>query len=149
MTARPQPSGVEMQILTVLWDRGPSTVREVLESLPDQKPRAYTTVLSTMQVMERKGFLVREGQVGGALVYKPAVTQRQVMRPLLRDMLSNLFGGKPSAVLQHLLEETPVDQEELDEIRRLLDAHSSTAPPAPPAPPPPAPGRRSRKGKDA
>ncbi|MCA9092782.1 MAG: BlaI/MecI/CopY family transcriptional regulator, partial [Planctomycetaceae bacterium] len=52
-----KPSDLELQILHVLWQAGPSTVRDVLEKLPDQKKRAYTSVLSVMQVMQKKGFL--------------------------------------------------------------------------------------------
>ncbi len=120
-----QPSALETQILSILWDRGPSTVRDVLESLSDGKTRAYTTVLSTMQVMEKKGLLRREAPVSGALVYAPEVTRRQVTRPALTSLLTNLFGGRPSAVLQQLFEADAVDAEELAEIRRLVEEHSA------------------------
>lgn len=129
----PQPSALEMQILSVLWEKGPSTVRTVLEALSHDKPRAYTTILSTMQVMEKKKLLRRDGTVSGALVYKPSVTVEQVRRPALRQLFKNLFGGSPSAVLQQLLAEGPVEQEELSEIQRLIDEarqHEQTKSPA-------------------
>lgn len=146
MPKPPQPSGLEMQILSVLWERGPSTVREVLESLPDRKPRAYTTVLSTMQVMERKRLIRRQAPVSGALVYAPAVSRQQVTRPVLRDLLTHLFGGRPSAVLQQLFEAEAVDAEELAEIRRLVEQHAaSSSPPSVPSSSSSSPSDRQRK----
>lgn len=123
-----QPSGLELQILNVLWERGPSTVRAVLDLLSDGKARAYTTVLSTMQVMERKGQLKRAGMVSGALVYEPALTRNQVTKPALRNLIAGMFDGKASAVVQRLLADRMVDDEELAEIRRLLDEHGTAKP---------------------
>ena len=117
---KPQPSNLELQVLSVLWDRGPSTAREVLESMPDGKKRAYTTILSVMQVMEKKGLLTHTNE-GNRYIFKPTVTQRQALRPILRGLVSNVFGGSVASVMQHLIKETPVDEEELKEIRRLLD----------------------------
>ena len=121
-----QPSDLEMKVLSVLWDGGPCTVRTVLESLSDGKPRAYTTILSTMQVMEKKTLIKRNGAVSGALVYVPLVSRQDVTRPVLRQLLGSLFGGKPSAVMQQLLNDAPVDEEELLEIRRILDERSAS-----------------------
>lgn len=115
-----QPSDLELQVLSVLWDRGPSTVRQVLEAMPDQKQRAYTTVLSIMQVMEKKGLLEhhREGQ---SYVYHAKAQRQQVLKPLMRDLLRNVFGGKASAALQYLLAAAEVDDEEMRQIRQLID----------------------------
>lgn len=114
------PSNLELQMLSVLWDKGPSTARDALDAMPDGKPRAYTTVLSVLQGMERKG-LVKRRRVGQAHVYRAAVTRKQTLRPLLRNLVQNVFGGSPSSAMQHLLSETRVDEEEMNEIRRLLD----------------------------
>jgi BlaI family penicillinase repressor len=113
-----RPSDLELQVLTVLWDRGPSSVREVLEEMPDGKQRAYTTVLSVMQVMEKKG-LVGHRREGQSYVYQAEVTRQQVLSPLMGDLLRNVFGGKASAALQFLLADA--DDDELREIRRLID----------------------------
>lgn len=126
MKPKIQPAGLELQILNILWDKGPSTVREVRDRIADGKERAYTTVLSTMQVMERKKLIKRKGTVSGAIVYATAVQREQVSKPALRELVSSMFGGKPSAVMQHLLDERMVDASELAEIRRLLDEHAST-----------------------
>lgn len=118
-----QPSDLELQVLSVLWDRGPSTVRQVLETMPDGKQRAYTTVLSIMQVMEKKG-LVDHRREGQSYEYGAKVQRHQVLRPLMRDLLRNVFGGKASAALQYLLSEAEVDEEEMRQIRQLIDQNA-------------------------
>ncbi len=118
-----EPSKLEMQVLSVLWQRGPSTVRDVLDGMPDGKTRAYTTILSVMQVMERKGLLAHINQ-GNAHVYSPRVSQREIAGPLLQNLERHVFGGSASSALQHLLADTSISQDELDEIKRVISAHS-------------------------
>jgi BlaI family penicillinase repressor len=120
MTSR-EPSKLEMQVLGVLWQRGPSTVRNVLEAMQDDKPRAYTTILSVMQVMEKKG-LVSHTSDGNAHVYAAAVSRRAVAGPLLRGLVKSLFGGSAASALQHLLNENEMSREELGEIKELIQA---------------------------
>lgn len=115
-----KPSDLEMQILSVLWDRGASSAREVLEAMPDGKKRAYTSILSVMQVMEKKGLLKHTNR-GVAHVYSPAVSKRRVIRPFMRKVLNEVFGGRPSAMMQALLTETAVSDAELAEIHKLLE----------------------------
>jgi len=124
--AHTKPSEMELQVLGVLWDHGPLPAREVLERLPDGKRRAYTTVLSIMQVMEKKGLLTHSVE-GRAHVYRPTVTRKQVMRPYVRTLLQNVFGGSPARALQQLLDEGPVDADELEAIRHLIDEHERDA----------------------
>ena len=121
----PAPSDLELQILSVLWRRGPSTAREMGEALPDGKSRAYTSVLSVMQVMQKKGLLEVGRRRGLAYVYRPAISRRQVLGPLLRGMVQKVFGGSPSAAVGHLLDATAVSDEELAEIRRLVNEAAS------------------------
>jgi BlaI family penicillinase repressor len=111
-----------MQILAVLWRSGPSTARGVLATLPDGKQRAYTTVLSTMQVMEKKG-LLRRSREGLTDFWRPAVTKSGVLGPFLRGLVANIFGGDPAVAMQHILEETDVQEADVKAIRKLLDAH--------------------------
>ncbi len=119
MMKNPKPSELETKILSRLWDDGPLTAREVLESLPDGKERAYTTVLSVLQVMEKKGFVGRERE-GLTDRWHAAVKRDAVMGPVLRRMVDHVFSGRPSAVLQQLLQHTPVDREELRSIKKLI-----------------------------
>jgi BlaI family penicillinase repressor len=116
---RAKPSGLEMQVLSVLWERGPSTTREVLAAMPDGKKRAYTSILSVLQVMEKKGLLTHTNK-GVAHVYQPAVNRRKVLQPFLRRVLTEVFGGRPAALMQALLDETAVSDADLAEMRRLL-----------------------------
>jgi predicted transcriptional regulator len=120
--AKVKPSDLELQVLSVLWEKGPMTAREVREVLPDGKERAYTSVLSVMQVMEKKGLLTYRRK-GNAYVFRPKVTQKQALGPMLRGMVSNVFGGRVSSVMQHLLSETAPSVNELEQIRALLDQY--------------------------
>lgn len=115
-----QPSDLELQVLSVFWDKGPMTVRQLMEQLPDRKKRAYTTVLTVMQVMEKKG-LVAHDREGVTHIYRAAVQRRQVMRPLMRRMLQNIFGGRPSLAVQYLVADSELSSEELAAIRKLID----------------------------
>jgi len=115
-----KPSDLEMQILSVLWDRGASTAREVLEVMPDGKRRAYTSILSVMQVMEKKGLLKHTNR-GVAHVYSPAINRKKIIQPFMHKVVNEVFGGRPSAMMQALLTETPVSDDELTEIHKLLE----------------------------
>ena len=117
---QPRPSEVELQVLSVLWERAPLSVREVLDSMPDGKSRSYTTILSVLQVMEQKGLVTHESR-GRAHVFRATVKRKEVLGPLLRNMVSRVFGGSTRDAVLHLIEENDVDRSELDAIRSLLD----------------------------
>ncbi len=116
-----KPSDLEMQVLSVLWERGPSTAREVLEAMPDGKKRAYTSILSVMQVMEKKGLLIHTSK-GVAHVYEPTTSKSKIVQPFLHRVLKEVFGGRPAAMMQALLSETSISDADLAEMRRLLAA---------------------------
>lgn len=121
-----KPSDFELQILGVLWESAPMTVREVRANLTDEKERAYTSVLSVMQVMEKKALLRREKpESGTADNWFPAVDRSEVTKPLMRGLMRQLFGGRPSVVMQQLLDAESVDAGEIDAIRKLLKEHES------------------------
>ena len=122
-----KPSDLEMQILSVLWSRGGSTAREVLEDMPDGKKRAYTSILSVMKVMEKKGLLKHTNR-GVTHVYSPAVSRRKVIQPFMRKILNEVFAGRPSAMMQALLTETTVSDRELAEIHKLLEQDKNPKP---------------------
>ena len=124
MIKRAQPSKLEMQVLSLLWEHGPLTARAVLEKLPDEKPRAYTTVLSVLQVMERKG-LVGHVAEGNRHVYTAKVKEKSVVAPLLQNLVRTIFGGRPSRAMQHLLDNSHVSAEELAEMRAMLDQYKT------------------------
>ncbi len=117
-----QPSDLELQILGLLWRGGAMTARSVLETMPDGKQRAYTSVLSVLQVMEKKGLVEHDRpETGLAYVFRAAVGQREVLGPVMRRMVQGVFGGDPATAIQQLLSETAVDHEQIREIRKLLD----------------------------
>jgi predicted transcriptional regulator len=115
-----EPSDLELQILGVLWRHGPSGVRQVLELMPDGKKRAYTSILSVMQVMEKKGLLTHATQ-GNAHVYRPAVSEKDIIGGALKQFVRNVLAGSKAAAIQHLLQGT--SEAELAEIRQLIASH--------------------------
>jgi predicted transcriptional regulator len=117
-----EPSRLEMQVLSVLWARGASTVREVMEVMPDGKTRAYTTILSVIQVMEKKG-LVSHVAEGNVHIYQARVSRQEVTGPWLRGLVRQVFGGSAATALQHLLAEERVSRQELDEIKEIIARH--------------------------
>ena len=119
---KPQPSNLEMTILSLLWDQGGLTARQVLESMPDKKKRAYTSILSALQVMEKKGFVKHTAQ-GVAHVYTATVSKHEVLRPMFKDMVTNLFGGSAVSAMQQFLDAAPVGDEELAELDQLISAY--------------------------
>ena len=117
----PRPTDAELGILRVLWQRGPSTVREVQEALNQDKPTGYTTVLKTLQIMTEKG-LVRRDEQQRAHVYEAELAQHQTQRQLVSDLLNRVFDGSASNLLMHALAtKKSASQEELSQIRDILD----------------------------
>ena len=120
--ARPRhenPTPAELEVLQVIWERGPSTVREVMSVLNRQRPRAYTSVMSLMNVMVGKGLLTQKPQ-GRAFVYSANVSQDTTRSEIVKDLLGRVFDGSASALVTHLLEQAEPDREELDEIRKTI-----------------------------
>lgn len=112
----------ELDIMTVLWDRGPSTVAEVRESLVDDL--AYTTVLTMLRVLESKGFVGHEAS-GRAHIYHAAVERSRAGRSALRRLVPTLFGGSASEVMLHLVEDRDISPEELEKMREILERHAN------------------------
>lgn len=115
-----QPTNAELEILSVLWERGPSTVRQVHEALGDEPPRGYTTVLKLMQIMADKT-LVTRNESGRAHVYAAAISQESTRRRLIDDLAARAFGGSALKLALQALSTTPATDEELDRVRELLE----------------------------
>jgi predicted transcriptional regulator len=116
----PRPTDAELTILHVLWERGPSTVRQVHEVLTRVRPTAYTTALKLLQIMTDKG-LVRRDETDRSHVYQARLSEEQTQRQLVRDLLDRAFGGSSSKLVMQALATRRASAEELVEIRRLLD----------------------------
>lgn len=117
-----QPSKLELAILSLLWQQQEMTAREVLETLPDGKKRAYTSVLSVLQAMERKGFVAHRTR-GNINIYHAKLRQEETVGHALRDLVRDIFGGSPVSAVQHLLEETEVSEGDLLEMEQLVEAY--------------------------
>ena len=117
----PRPTDAELAILRVLWERGPSTVRQVHDVLVAERPTAYTTALKLLQIMTEKG-LVRRDETDRTHVYTPRLTEEQTQRQLIRDLLDRAFGGSASKLVMQALNARRATPEELGEIRKLIEA---------------------------
>ena len=124
--ARPaskHPTELELDILKVLWDKSPLAVREVREALGPARRLAYTSVMTMMNIMVDKGYLAREKD-GAVFRYRPKVTQKATARRMLRDLLDRVFDGSPAAGMVNLLESSDVKEEELQELREIINRKS-------------------------
>ncbi len=117
-----KPTVSELEILRVLWARGPSTVREVHEQLSEKKALGYTTVLKLLQIMTAKG-TVRRNEEQRAHVYEACQPATETKRQLVGDVLQRVFEGSASELMIHALEGRRTSKKELDELRRLLDEY--------------------------
>jgi len=116
----PRPTDAELEILTVLWSRGPSTVRDIHEVTTKRKPTQYTTVLKLLQIMTEKG-LVRRDEEQRAHVYEAALPPEWTQRQLAGDLLQRAFNGSAARLMQGALSSRKTSKAELAEIRKLLD----------------------------
>ena len=116
----PRPTDAELEILKVLWRRGPCTVREVFETLGETKQTGYTTVLKFMQIMAEKG-LVRRDETARAHLYEAALAEEETQRQLIGDLLQRAFDGSAKKLVLQALSSERASSAELDEIRRMLD----------------------------
>ena len=119
--ARKRPTDGELEILQVLWERGPSTVREVFQVLSEQRGSGYTTVLKLMQIMADKELVSRDETVRPQ-VYKVSRTQSQTQRQLLGDILDRAFRGSSGKLVLQALSTKKATAEERQQIRDLLDS---------------------------
>lgn len=118
----PRPTGAELEILTVLWSRGPSTVREVYEAISGRKSTQYSTVLKFMQIMAEKG-LVRRNEEQRAHIYEAAQPREWTQRQLAGDLLQRAFGGSAKNLLMGALSARKASKKDLAELRKLLDEY--------------------------
>lgn len=118
----PRPTDSELEILTVLWSRGPSTVRDVHEAIAQRKPTQYTTVLKTLQIMAEKG-LVRRDEEQRAHIYEAGRPREWTQRQLAGDLLQRAFSGSAKSLLLGALSARKVSHEELAELRKFLEEY--------------------------
>jgi len=122
----PRPTDAELDILTVLWSRGPSTVREVHEDVARRKPTQYTTVLKTLQIMAEKG-LVKRDEKERAHVYDASRPREWTQRQLAGDLLQRAFAGSAKSLLMGALSARKASKKELAELRQMLEEYERGA----------------------
>ena len=113
------PTPAELEVLQIIWEHGPCTVRQVMELLEPIRPRAYTSVMSLMNVMAEKGQLHQKPK-WRAFMYSAKVSREKTQAVLVRDLLNRAFGGSANALVAQLLQQTHPTGEELEAIRKTI-----------------------------
>jgi BlaI family penicillinase repressor len=123
-TSLPRPTESELELLRILWEKEPATVREIYEALNLQRPSGYTTVLKMLQIMTAKGLVVRD-EANRAHVYRAAISQDETQNEILKDLSVRLFSGSAAQLALHALAMEPASADELEAIRALIDRKRS------------------------
>jgi len=110
----------ELRIMDVLWRKGSGTVQNVLEALPAKPALAYNSVLTTVRILEKKGY-VRHVKDGRAHIYEPQIQRDEATRSEIRHLVSRFFGNSHEALVLNLLEDEGLEADELKRLRELLD----------------------------
>jgi len=110
----------ELRIMNVLWLKGSGTVQVILDSLPQKPPLAYNSVLTTIRVLERKGY-VKHSKDGRAHVYAPLVERREATRSEIRHLVGRFFKNSHEQLVLNILEDRGMEAEELDRLREMLE----------------------------
>ena len=125
-TTIPRPTEAELELLQILWNKEPATVRDIYQALNEEKPSGYTTVLKLLQIMTTKGLVVRD-EANRAHVYRAAFTQDSMQSRLLKDLSNRLFAGSAAQLALHALSMEQASDDELAQIRALLERKRSSS----------------------
>ena len=106
--------------MKVIWQRDSATVRQVYETLREQRPLAYTTVMTMMNILEEKGHL-KKARVDRAFVYKPTRSRQQVVGQMVKDFVDRVFDGAAAGLLVHLAKDNRLSRDERRNIRRIIE----------------------------
>jgi predicted transcriptional regulator len=109
----------ELRLMDVLWKRRQATVGDVVGALPTEPPLAYSTVLTTMRILETKGYL-RHTKKGRAFVYEPLIAREEASRTALGHLVSRFFGGSRELLVMNLLREETIGRSELRRIKKMI-----------------------------
>ncbi|MGA8530959.1 MAG: BlaI/MecI/CopY family transcriptional regulator, partial [Acidobacteriaceae bacterium] len=116
----PRPTEAELELLAVLWEKGPATVRDLHDEIHTRRDIGYTSVLKLLQIMTEKGLVDRE-EAGKAHIYRAAASQQATQNQLLREMSERLFAGSAAQLALHALAMEPVGDRDLEELRNLIE----------------------------
>lgn len=115
----PTLTEAELRLMTVLWERGKATVGEVVEALQAEPPLAYSTVLTTMRILEQKGY-VRHTKAGRAFTYEPTVDRQQASRSALHHLISRFFDNSPELLVLNVLKHEDIDANTLERLKAVV-----------------------------
>jgi BlaI family transcriptional regulator, penicillinase repressor len=117
-----KPTDAELAILQILWEKGQASVKEVHEILNESRnaSKAYTTTLKTLQIMTEKGMVLRDPS-GRKHIYRAAIEKKDTQKQLIRDLLISAFRGSTSALVMQALGSADASDEELDQIKALIE----------------------------
>lgn len=109
----------ELRVMNVLWTKGPANVQQVLDALPEEPALAYNSILTTIRVLEKKGYL-KHKKDGRAHIYEPLIARDQASRSEVKHLVSRFFGNSHELLLLNLLEDRDIDEGELKKLRDML-----------------------------
>jgi predicted transcriptional regulator len=110
----------ELRLMEVLWQRGSATVQQVLEFLPETEPLAYNSVLTTIRILEKKGY-VKHVKDGRAFIYAPLVERKEATRSEIRHLVNRFFGNSHELLVLNILEDRGVEAAEVKRLRKMLE----------------------------
>jgi predicted transcriptional regulator len=110
--------------MDIVWEKGEATVGDVVDALPGRAPLAYNTVLTTMRILEQKGY-VRHHESGRAFVYAPIVDREQAQRSAVKQLVTRFFDNSPGLLALNVLENEKLDASEIDRLKRIIKASES------------------------
>jgi predicted transcriptional regulator len=116
----PTLTEAELRLMEILWERGEATVGEVVEALPRRLALAYSTVLTTMRILERKGY-IRHRKQGRAFIYRPIVDRREACHNAIKYVVSKFFNNSPELLVLNMLEDGHIDAEELERLKKMVE----------------------------
>ena len=116
----PTLTEAELRVMQVLWDKKRATVAEVTDALKDQADLAYTTILTMLQILERKGYITHEKE-GRAFIYEPIVPRDEATRDAVRYVVSRFFNNSPELLVLNILEHEKITSKELRRLKKMID----------------------------
>ncbi len=125
MSNQSRLTDAELRLMDIIWDRAPVSVQGVVDALPRDLDLAYSTVLTTMRILEEKGFLTHTKE-GRAFVYHPVIAREAASRSALKYVLDKFFGSKPELLVQNILGDGDISKNELAKLRQLIAEAETT-----------------------
>lgn len=111
----------ELRLMDIVWELGPATVQDVVDALPADEPLAYSTVLTMLRILEKKGYLTHKKE-GRAYVYHAIVAQQEARKGALKHVMQRFFDDSPELLVLNLLEHDGLDKDDLERLKALINA---------------------------